>query len=230
MGSATPGECSALMAEWVDNARNLAILGSCPKSLPSVRSGLKCWLRFAREALGREGRELPPSQDGLLAWSMTFRCDRTFSNYLGHVKTGCMLLGLSCEAVDSQVLKRAKLAIAKRTSFRPRMQLFLGLRMVENMLEHLLAHPEWSTTVLWAWTAYVFLLRVPSECLPLVTAGGIGEESMQSVMHVHDDHLELVLASRQVLLLLYLRMCLSCSFAFQEEQIAWQQVRSSCLH
>ena len=201
MGSATPRECSALMAEWVDNARNLAILGSCPKSLPSVRSGLRCWFNFAKEALGREGSELPPSLDGLLAWSMTFRCDRTFSNYLGHVKTGCMLLGLTCEAVDSQVLKRAKTAIAKRTSFRPRKQLFLGLRMVEDMLVYLRDHPKWSTTVLWAWTAYVFLLRVPSECLPLVTAGGSGDEGMKSVLHVHDDHLELVLASRRARLL-----------------------------
>ena len=37
--------------EWIVKARMLAIVGSCPKSLPSIRSGINCWGAFARNVL-----------------------------------------------------------------------------------------------------------------------------------------------------------------------------------
>ena len=34
----------------------------------------------------------PPKLEVLLAWSRLFRCSGTLQNYLGYVKTGCMLV------------------------------------------------------------------------------------------------------------------------------------------
>ena len=35
--------------------------------------------------------KLPPSVDTLLAWSRLFRCGRTLRNYLGYVRTACLI-------------------------------------------------------------------------------------------------------------------------------------------
>ena len=64
-------------SKWVEESRTKEIIGSCPKSIPSVLSGLRCWCAFASKVLNCEGRELPPSADGLVAWSEMFRCGRT---------------------------------------------------------------------------------------------------------------------------------------------------------
>lgn len=63
------------VALWTMIERNRAILGSCPRSLESVKSGIRCWRDFAVGVLRcRETQIFPPTLDGLLAWSSTFRC------------------------------------------------------------------------------------------------------------------------------------------------------------
>jgi len=42
---------------WLKMAREAAIMGRCPKSLKSLRSGLRSWVTFAHTVLGRKGRE-----------------------------------------------------------------------------------------------------------------------------------------------------------------------------
>ena len=37
----------------------------------------------------------PPPLNALLAWSVLFRCKGTLCNYLGYVRTGCMIVGVS---------------------------------------------------------------------------------------------------------------------------------------
>ena len=62
------------MVLWAHVARNEAILGSCPKSLASVRSGMRCWQNFARDFLGIANDHIwRPTVEGLLCWSRTFR-------------------------------------------------------------------------------------------------------------------------------------------------------------
>eukprot|EP00973_Karenia_brevis_P002444 329901-Karenia_brevis.AAC.1 len=36
----------------------------------------------------------PPSLRALLAWSTMFRCAATFQNYVGYVRTACLLAGV----------------------------------------------------------------------------------------------------------------------------------------
>eukprot|EP00973_Karenia_brevis_P096124 12430726-Karenia_brevis.AAC.1 len=61
-----------------------AILGSCPRSLPSVRSGLKCYMAFVDACFKKGTRYFPPQVEVLAAWATLFRCAGTYSNYLGH--------------------------------------------------------------------------------------------------------------------------------------------------
>ena len=65
--------------------------------------GIRCWITFARGALGVQGAVFPPTVEGILAWSNTFRCSRTFSNYLSYVRMGCLLVGCSTEATHGEV-------------------------------------------------------------------------------------------------------------------------------
>ena len=84
-------------AEWAADARVKAILGSCSKTLPSVRSGILCYIAFADElAAPRKVKQyFPPSVETLVAWSLMFRCEGTWSNYVGYVRTACMLTSAS---------------------------------------------------------------------------------------------------------------------------------------
>ena len=60
--------------QFVLEAKVDAVLTSCSKSLPSVRSGLLCYIAFVDSVRPGTARYLPPSIDMLLAWSTAFRC------------------------------------------------------------------------------------------------------------------------------------------------------------
>ena len=57
---------------WAENARVSALLGSNRKTHNEFKCGARAWLKFAK-VLGYEGRELPPTPEMLLQWSMLFR-------------------------------------------------------------------------------------------------------------------------------------------------------------
>ena len=105
-------------AQWIETARVEAILGSCRHShrvfavgtvhtMPlqvSVYNGQCSMARVCDLMLQCSGAAdngnrdlLPPKLEILLAWSMLFRCAGTFSNYLGYVKTACLLCKVSVE-------------------------------------------------------------------------------------------------------------------------------------
>ena len=82
--------------KWVEKARVASLLGSCPDSHKSLNNrGTKLWAAFAKHTLDLDGREFPPPLHGLLAWAALFRHPKTFSNYLGYVRLGCHVLGVS---------------------------------------------------------------------------------------------------------------------------------------
>ena len=61
------------MESWLKKAVADSLLGSCPKSHRRFLSGLAAWQDFARRNLGiADKKQLPPSLNGLLAWSRTF--------------------------------------------------------------------------------------------------------------------------------------------------------------
>ena len=96
--------------KWVVQARLDAILGSCRLSLASWLSGLRCYYAFIGVCLVvfmryrfsflclpdaiRPGCAVyfPPKLDELVAWTTMFRSIGTLSNYLGYVRTGCIIV------------------------------------------------------------------------------------------------------------------------------------------
>ena len=182
---------------WLHQARMSALLGSCPKSHSSFLSGLRCYVGFAIKFDCMKGRELPPTVEILLAWSESFRCKATFSNYCGHVRLACDLLGASTEALDKVVLRRAKASIQKRCAFVPRKKMFVRLKVVKLMLDLGRANSSLYLSAMLFLTAYVFLLRVPSEALPIVRRSIGVDNGEQSVISLEGDSVQLKLACRK---------------------------------
>ena len=144
-----------------------AICGSCPGSLESALSGMRCWGWFFKHVLRGSGPMLPPTLDGLLQCSLTFRNRRTFSNYVSYVKLACMLEGLPVEVFNGPALVRARMAVKKRRLTTHRPKTFIGLDLVPQMIPLMIGQPELKELVMLFLAAYCFLLRVPSEGLPM---------------------------------------------------------------
>ena len=61
---------------WRKKARLAAVLGSCPSSHQSLKSGIKHWIEYIEITHGREVAEMtawPPQLEDILGWSNTFR-------------------------------------------------------------------------------------------------------------------------------------------------------------
>ena len=92
------GASAAEVATWMSEARVDAILASCACSLPSLRSGVRCFIAFVNATTPPGSWQyLPPNIEALLAWSTLFRAAGTFANYVGYLKTACLLAGRPVE-------------------------------------------------------------------------------------------------------------------------------------
>ena len=174
----------------------------------------------------------PPALEVLQAWSALFRCVGTFSNYLGYVRTGCLVVkcdtkvlyilapvgagwshvGCVAQVFDDPALRRAKASVVKRGCFQPREKMFIqrcapsGVlslvgtctrlfccrAKVEALLRLAESHPRWKDCALLFLFSYIFLLRLPSEALPLRMGPGLG----QSILTMKNGKLVLALARR----------------------------------
>ena len=185
---------------WLEEARLEAILGCCSHSIKSVKSGIRCYLAFAEKLLKKTGTKLPPSVNELLAWSVTFRCKGTFSNYLGYVRVGCLIEGVPTIAFDDPVLARAKKSILRRGHFTARAKLFVRMDDVGLIMEscYLVGDFDEKFGMLFLIT-YIFLLRLPSEALPIVRGvNGVADYvQKKAVLYLAEDCLCLKLSSRK---------------------------------
>ena len=59
---------------------------------------------FAAEARPDRKVFLPPKLEDLMAWSVLFRSEGTFSNYVGYVKTACLLCKASVKAASLNIV------------------------------------------------------------------------------------------------------------------------------
>ena len=174
--------------QWCNDARVSAVLGSCPDSRSSFKSGIRNYNKFCHELYGSSDAGYPPTVDGIVLWSLTFQCVGTFANYLGFLRGACIALVLEVPQVDHPAVKRAKVGIIKRMLFSPKPRMFLQRTLVRNLVlrtNH--AHIDWKFAMLWC-VAYWFLLRVPSEALPMTR--GVDKSSCpnaQSVIFLEAD-------------------------------------------
>ena len=190
---------SAERSAWVREAWASAMLGSCPCSHASAKSGLRCWFAFARAVLGLSPEcALPPSAEGLVSWSLTFRCQGTYCNYVSHVRLGCYLADVDTAVFDHPAIRRAKAAVAKRAPQAGRQRHFIRLCLLERLVALPEVRGEGGAPWRYLWlVAYTFLLRVPSEALPARVGDEGPDPSWQSGLFVRGEELCLRLRRRK---------------------------------
>ena len=149
-------------AVWMETARLDAILGSCCRSLPSVRSGIRMYVAFVEETYEGPKKFFPPQLEWLLAWSTLFRSQGTLANYIGYVKTGCLIVKQSVKVFDHAALRRAKAATGKRGNFESRPKKWIRRTMVVQIMEWALAQEDerYTKFAMLFLISYIFLLRV----------------------------------------------------------------------
>jgi hypothetical protein len=185
--------------KWVEQARNEAVILSAPASLQSCRSALKAWAAFADLMLAAKGKHFPPSEQGLIAWSRLFRNAKTYANYVSHVALGCDILGVTSEATRSNGVRRAKAAL-RNSQAPPREKLFIQRETVAGLVKHL--QESCPSAAMLFLASYIFLLRVPSEAIPLCCGAGYDPEDPiasgeHSRLWIHGETLHLKLSRRK---------------------------------
>ena len=168
--------------EWARQALRDVVAGSARGSIPSALSALRWWAAFADDVLNADGAHLPPTDHGLACWSRLFRCASTFANYIGYLRLGCHVLGLDTAGTYGPLQNRAKQEL-KRRQGPPRQKRFIQQVTLSALIEH--ANHEGNVTMGMLYlAAYVFMLRVPSELLPVV----VGKEGAANAALAPGEH------------------------------------------
>ena len=146
-------------------ARINVVLRNSKRSRGTKLSGNNCWADFAKRVLRYPRHDdFPKTHLDILLWSETFRSAGTFSNYLGAVKSACLMLGHPTHAFEHELVRRAVDAL-KKTSVKREVCPPVGLELLTKLVG--LAEEEGdSTSAVLYLLSYWFLLRVPSEGLP----------------------------------------------------------------
>ena len=191
-------EDPSLRQKWKDQSTAAAVMGNCPKTRKEFRAGITAYCEFALVFHGNADKGWPPQPSDLIAWSHTFQCLGTFCNYDGHVRTACLALGLPEVSAFHPPLKRAKGAVAKRMvqSFTRKPRVFMDKSCVYNMQLAVSKGWEEETFAKLYLAAYTFMLRVPSEALPM-QRGGPGIDGQSVVYLENENTIVLRLASRK---------------------------------
>jgi hypothetical protein len=181
---------------YLHDAKIKAIIGSCPRSLQSMISGTKCYLAFAL-AVGRIRDAFPLSNDLIVAWSNSFRCHGTFKNYVGYARTANLIFGFEDSKLDHSLIRRAAISVLKRRQWTPRPRLFVDSTKVSLMLAAVGNQTEQTFAMLFLFS-YCFLLRLPSEALPVIVRDvPCMFKSEQAVVVVATDSITLHLRRRK---------------------------------
>ena len=186
---------------WVEVARLEAICGTCTGSVNGMTSAMKQWKHFAQDVIGmKAGQELPPTVEGLTAWSRMFFCLTTYENYLRAVKAACLIGSVSTAAFSDPLIARAKKTI-KALAAPPKAKQVIRHKLLLKLIEKTIEEKDEASQLLYI-LAYGFMLRVPSEALKvrIATATNIAfglEEDDHSALYKKGDRMQLVLKKRK---------------------------------
>ena len=191
--AAVLGNCPKSHASFVSGTC-VCILFKRKKML--ALAGIRNWCEFAEIFFGSSALGFPPTVDAIVCWSHTFRNIGTFANYLGFLRSACLALDVDAPPCDTLIIRRAKGAIVKRQMWTPRYvaacicalagcsrgsldrhKLFLQRLIVSNLvLSPGSQAGAFSFSILWL-VSYTFLLRVPSEAMPICKCDSSVEHS-----------------------------------------------------
>ena len=150
----------AQLFRFLNTGAQVNILRQVQDSLKSVASGIQCYASFCDLI---QVNYFPPSTDTVLRWSTLFSPGRSFSHYLAHLPKACQLMNLPLTWITPSVRGVAKgLANAQDVSFR-----FDNFIQKDLLVRLIRAETLSSEIGRLFYLAYLFLLRVPSEGLPI---------------------------------------------------------------
>ena len=162
---------SALQAATPDSQHLLRFLSAGAQSnileqvrltLPQVASGVACYLAFCSLL---SIAPFPPISPIVRQWSAVFSHGKTFALYINHLMKACHLLSIDTSWRDEGVK-----AIVKGLSNKPRKCRFSNSLPPES-LDSLIRSESWeSPFARLCYVSYLFMLRVPSDALPLTLA------------------------------------------------------------
>ena len=160
---ATCGAPDHMITDFLDATARVNILRSVQGSLRSVASGLNSYLRFC--AL----RTIPPfpvTPTTVRRWSSTFGAGKSFSQYLGHLRKGCLILQHTTDWHNEEIKTIARgLRAAQDKTFA-----FPNFIMSSGILQIINHEGRFAPMAMLAYLSYLFSLRVPSETLVLEVA------------------------------------------------------------
>ena len=148
------------ISQFAQAGAQLNLLRNCDASLRSAAAGIRCWGCFC-DVTSRA--HFPPTEEGVLAWSSFFGAGRSFKIYVAHLEKACLLLGTDTSWKTRAVITAGYgLSKAGDRSFAPRPAISRS-----QLCELVSARSLQDGLALIALIGWSFLLRIPSECLPL---------------------------------------------------------------
>ena len=139
------------------------ILEQVRLSLPSVASGVSCYLSFCTLL---NIAPFPPTTETVARWSALFSPGKTYSIYINHLVKACHLMG-----IDISWRTELIFSIAKGLSNKPSTKIKFHNSLTPTILDRIIRSESWdSEFARLCYVTYLFMLRLPSEALALYRA------------------------------------------------------------
>jgi len=149
-------------SELLDEHAQRNMIKAIGRSIPSYMSGLRCWAAFC-DAHG-EKIHFPASSALALRYTGMFHSHATLNQYLKHLRWALRFLHYT-NCCETPTLKQAMNGI-KKSGDTPKVKLALLSRQVAMLIQQAERQDEVEVAALAA-ISRLFLLRVPSEAVPL---------------------------------------------------------------
>ena len=155
-------------------------------------------------------RYFPPACEDILAWSTLFRSSGTWCNYLNYLRTACMLVKAStevskccCHVALADILcpqvfaepavRRTTVSVQKAGNFVSRERMWIRMKTIEQLMALAEQRAQLASVASLFLITYIFLLRLPSEALPLT----VGQNTSTNEIFMDGGCLVVVLARRK---------------------------------
>ena len=139
------------------------ILEQVNLTLPSVASGVKCYLSFC-SLLGID--PFPPTNGAVSRWSTVFAPGKSYALYVNRLVKACHLMGIDESwrtGITTSIAKGLRNKLSGRNRFRN--------SLTPSTLDKLIMFESWESELArLCYVAYLFTLRLPSESLILTRA------------------------------------------------------------
>jgi len=175
--------------------------GLCATSVKKYIAALNCWEQFATTLGGHPpGKELPPTVDGLAAWSRMFSIRRTFTGYMVNLRSACMLAGVKIDAFSDPIIRKAEWTV-KQMQAPKKEKLFITMTVLEKLITTVRRETDWASEFAYI-LSYAFMLRVQNECLPVRIGDPVEwdtglQEGAHSCLFIKDNKAFLMLKKRK---------------------------------